>query len=46
MWRDHAIEKGGVKVLRLSNGDIHERFDGVRILIDLVTRKRIAELEE
>jgi very-short-patch-repair endonuclease len=44
-WRDGAIEKGGVKVLRFSNGDIHERFDGVKVLIDLVTRKRVGELE-
>ena len=44
-WRDGAIEKGGVKVLRLSNGDIHERFDGVKVLIDMITRKRIEELE-
>ena len=34
-WRSEKLEKDGCKVLRFSNGDIHERFYGVCVLIFL-----------
>ena len=34
------------KVLRFSNGDIHERFYGVCVLIDRAVKERIKEMEE
>lgn len=40
------LEKDGCKVLRFSNGDIHERFYGVCVLIDRAVKERIKEMEE
>nr|WP_273318289.1 endonuclease domain-containing protein [Dialister succinatiphilus] len=43
-WRTKHIEKKGIAVLRFSNSDIRHRFDGVRIMIDLIVKKRVEEL--
>lgn len=45
-WRSEKLEKDGCKVLRFSNGDIHERFYGVCVLIDSAVKGRIKEMEE
>lgn len=45
-WRSEKLEKDGCKVLRFSNGDIHERFYGVCVLIDRAVKERIKEMEE
>ena len=45
-WRTKHIEKEGIAVLRFSNSDIRHRFDGVRIMIDLIVKKRVEELKE
>ncbi len=45
-WRSEKLEKDGCKVLRFSNGDIHERFYGVCVLIDCAVKERIKEMEE
>ena len=45
-WRTNHIEREGIFVLRFSNGDIRDRFDGVRIMIDLTVQKRMKELEK
>ena len=42
-WRSEKLEKDGCKVLRFSNGDIHERFYGVCVLIDRAVKERIKE---
>lgn len=38
-WRSEKLEKDGCKVLRFSNGDIHERFYGVCVLIDRAVKE-------
>ena len=43
-WRSGIIEETGIRVLRFSNGDINERFEGVCIMIDGIVKKRIQEL--
>lgn len=45
-WRSEKLKKDGCKVLRFSNGDIHERFYGVCVLIDRAVKERIKEMEE
>ena len=45
-WRSEKLEKDGCKVLRFSNGDIHERFYGVCVLIDRAVKERSKEMEE
>ena len=44
-WRTNHIEREGISVLRFSNGDIRDRFDGVCIMIDLTVQKRMEELK-
>ena len=44
-WRTNPIEREGISVLRFSNGDIRDRFDGVCIMIDLTVQKRMEELK-
>ena len=43
-WRSGIIEKNGICVLRFSNRDIIERFDGVKQMIYMITTKRIEEI--
>ena len=43
-WRSQCIEQSGIQVLRFSNGDIHERFQGVCMMIDRVGKERLAVL--
>ena len=43
-WRSQCIEQSGIQVLRFSNGDIHERFQGVCMMIDRVVKERLAVL--
>lgn len=43
-WRSSIIEEAGIRVLRFSNGDINERFEGVCIMIDGIVKGRIREL--
>ena len=45
-WRSGIIEKNGICVLRFSNGDIIERFDGVKQMIYMIITKRIKEIAE
>ena len=42
-WRSSLIERNGISVLRFSNGDVRYRFDGVRIVIDRITKERMRE---
>ena len=43
-WRSGIIEEKGVCVLRFSNGDIYERFEGVKRMIAGITELRVLEL--
>lgn len=43
-WRSGIIEKDGICVLRFSNRDIAERFEGVKQMIYIVTTERIKEI--
>ena len=45
-WRSGIIEKNGILVLRFSNIDIRKHFDGVCLMIDHITRRRIQEIIE
>ena len=44
-WRSGIIEERGVRVLRFSNGDIYERFVGVKRMIAGITELRAQELD-
>ena len=43
-WRSGIIEKRGICILRFSNGDIYERFEGVKRMIAGIVELRVKEL--